>query len=223
MKKFLTIAAFLLSATLPLAAQEWSLGVHSGAFVFGDFVERRMRVGTPGGPTSTSSLILSASTRPGLTIDLERTLTHRFSFRVEGTFTRAPLAVEQRSSGNPVEIDAGELDVTTLSLPLVFHINRGGAFRFHLHGGPALALYRADPVENVDGAEPVFSGMQSEYGVIFGGGVAWWLSDRFAIEGNVSDIITTSPFDREDFPDAPGIQIERPQNGHATVGVRWRF
>ena len=223
MKKFLTIAAFLLVSALPATAQEWSLGVHSGAFVFGDFVERHMRVGTPEGPSSTSSVTLTADTRPGLTVDLQRELTGRWAVRVEGTFTRAPLAVETRTSGDPVEIDAGELDVTTLALPLVFHINRGGAFRFHLHGGPAVALYKAEAVENVDGAEPVFEDGQTEWGVSFGGGVAWWVSERFAIEGNVSDTITSSPFDREDFPDVPGIEIKRPQNGHATVGVRWRF
>lgn len=223
MKKFLTIASFLLLSTLPAAAQDWSLGVHSGAFVFGDFVERSMRVGNPGGPSTTTTIILTADTQPGLTVDLERTLTHRWAMRIEGTFTRAPLAVEQRSGGDPVEIEAGELDVTTIALPFVFRINRGGAFRFHLHGGPAAALYKAHAVENVNGAEPVFEGSQTEWGVIFGGGVAWWLSDQFAVEANVSDTITSSPFDRDDFPDAPGIDIKRPHNAHATVGVRWKF
>jgi opacity protein-like surface antigen len=223
MKKFLTIASLLLASTLPANAQEWSLGVHSGAFVFGEFVERRMRVGTPEGPISTSSIILTAETRPGVTVDLERSFAPRWAFRVEGTFTRAPLAAETRSDGDPVGIDAGQLDVTTLALPLIFRINPNGAFRFHLHGGPAVALYKADAVENVDGAEPVFEGRQTEWGLMFGGGVTWWLGDRFAVEGNVTDIITTSPFEREDFPDVPGIDIKRPQNGHATLGVRWRF
>jgi hypothetical protein len=53
--------------------------------------------------------------------------------------------------------------------------------------------------------------------------VAWWVSDRFAVEGNISDIVTSSPFDREDFPDVPGFDIPRPHNVHTTVGVRWRF
>jgi opacity protein-like surface antigen len=223
MKKFLTIASFLLVSTLPADAQDWSLGVHSGAFVFGDLVERRLRVGNPGGPISTTSIILTADTRPGLTVDLEHSFSPRWAVRAEGTFTRAPLAAEQRSGGNPVEIDAGELDVTTLSLPLIFRINPRGSFRFHLHGGPAVALYKAHAVENVDNAEPVFEGSQTEWGFLFGGGVAWWLSDRFAIEGNVSDTITSSPFEREDFPDVPGIDIKRPHNAHATIGLRWKF
>lgn len=223
MKKNLTIAALLLASALPLTAQDWSLGVGTGAFVFGDFVERRMRTGTPEGPSTTTSIILSAATRPGLSVDLERSLSDRWAIRLEGAFTRAPLGVEQKSEGDPIEIDAGELDVATFTLPIVFRINRNGAFRFHLHGGPALAMYRADAQENVEGADPAFEGTQNEWGVAFGGGVGWWLSDRFAVEGNITDIITSSPFARDEVPDVPGIEIKRPHNVHTTVGVRWRF
>lgn len=223
MKKILTVAAALLAISLPLSAQQWSVGVGTGVFVFGDFVERTMRVGNPGGPTSTSTVILSAGTRPGLSVDVERRLTHRLGLRLEGTFTRAPLGVEQNSGGDPVEIDTGDLDVATFALPIVFRTNRGGALRFTLHGGPALAVYRAHAVENVEGAAPAFEGTQNEWGVTFGGGAAWWLSDRFAIEANLTDIITSSPFDREDFPDVPGIDIKRPHNVHTTVGARWTF
>lgn len=224
MKKFLTIAPLLLAFTLPLTAQDWSFGAATGPFVFGDFVERTLRPGTGEGPTGTQTTVLTAGTRVGLAFDVERRFSDRWAMRVEGTFTRAPLAVEVQGGGDDgVEIDAGELDVSTWMVPLVFRINPRGTFRFHLLGGPAVAIYRAHAVDNVDGAEPVFEGTQAEYGVAFGGGVGWWFSDRFAVEGNITDTITGSPFKREQFPDVPGIDIPRPHNVHTTVGLRWTF
>jgi hypothetical protein len=56
-----------------------------------------------------------------------------------------------------------------------------------------------------------------------GAGLAWWTSDRFAIEANISDIVTSSPFSRDDFPDVPGFHIPRPHNVHTTVGGRWKW
>jgi hypothetical protein len=105
-------------------------------------------------------------------------------------------------------------------LPLVFRINRNGAFRFHVMGGPAMAVYRS---EGPAASDPVFEDTQNEWGVAFGGGVGWWLSDRFAIEGNLTDIITTSPFDEDDFPSSVNVEIPRPHNVHTTIGVRWAF
>jgi len=63
----------------------------------------------------------------------------------------------------------------------------------------------------------------NEWGVLFGGGVAWWISDRLAIEGNLTDIITTSPFSEMDDDDTPGITVKKPHNVHTTIGVRWRL
>ena len=105
----------------------------------------------------------------------------------------------------------------------LYRINPRGAFRFHVQAGPALALYHIDSGENAAGAEPAFEGTRQEWGVTFGGGVAWWMSDRFAIEGALTDTITTSPIDRADLPDVPGFEIPKPHNVHTTVGLRWKF
>lgn len=222
MKKKLTIAAALLAITLPAAAQDWSIGVHSGPFVFGDFVERRLRPSTGQGPTGTSTLTLSAATRAGLTIDLERDLAERWAVRVEGTFTRAPLAVKDQSDDDEFALDAGEVDVATFTLPVIFRINPRGAFRAHVMGGPAYAIYRITGRPNASGIT-VLDMTRGEFGLMAGGGIAWWTSDRFAVEGNFSDVVTTSPFERGDFPDTPGWSIPKPHNVHTTVGVRWRF
>lgn len=219
MKKFLSIAAVMLASTLPASAQNWSFGAATGPFVFGDFVERRIRVGNEQG-TSETVLILGAATRAGLAVDLERSFSERWAVRLEGTFTRAPLSLEADSDGEGAEINQGELDVSTFMLPLIFRINPNGAFRFHLLGGPAAAIYRATAEE---GEDPVFAGTEIEWGFAFGGGVAWWLSDRFALEGNITDTITGSPFEEEDFAGTPRIDIKRPHNVHTTVGLRWRF
>lgn len=222
MMKKLAVLALALASTLPLAAQTWSLGVGTGPFVFGDFVERTTRVGTGDGPSGEQTIILTAGTRVGLSVDLERRLTHRWAIRAEGTFTRAPLRSEQEGEGGGSELDAGHLDVATFMVPLVFRINRGGSFRFHLMAGPAYALYRGDAPEGPN-ARPVFDGTQARLGVAVGGGVGWWLSDRFAIEGNITDITTSSPFDEEDFPAIARVDIKRPHNVHTTVGLRWTF
>lgn len=215
------LALLLVAVALPLSAQDWSLGVGTGPFVFGDFLEITLRPGNDQGPENPGTLRLSAGTRAGLAVDLERSFSERFAVRLEGTFTRAPLSVRGEDDGT--ELDAGTLDVSTFMLPLVFRINPRGTFRFHVHGGPALALYHVETPENAVGGEPAFEGVKQEWGLAFGGGVAWWLSDRFAVEGNLADIVTSSPIDRENLPDVPGIDVPRPHNVHTTVGVRWRF
>lgn len=222
MKKKLTIAVALAVLAFPAAAQEWSLGVGTGAFVFGDFLERRLRAGTGQGPSDPTTLTLGAGTRAGLLVDLERTFTERWAVRFEGAFTRTPLTVRtEGDEGEGTEIGAGDMDVATFMVPLVFRINPRGSFRFHLLGGPAAAVYRIGEPDSPN-ADRAFDGTQIEYGVAFGGGVAWWLSDRFAIEANITDTITTSPIDDE-LDDEPGVEVPRPQNGHGTLGVRLRF
>lgn len=221
MKKILTTTAALLAITLPLTAQNWSIGVHSGPFVFGDFVERKVRpsVGQPGGDTVT--MTLSAATRAGLAVDIQRDFSERWGVRLEGTFTNAPLSLKEEGD-DALTFNAGEIDVTTVMLPIVFRINPKGSFRFHLMAGPAYAMYDFQPEANSGGISAI-SRSENEWGLALGGGVGWWMSDRFAVEGTITDIVTTSPFDRSDFPDVPGYTIPKPHNVHTTVGVRWRF
>lgn len=224
MMKTMAALALLLASSLPLMAQDWSVGVSTGPFVFGDFVERRVRPVNESGAEEPVTVTLSAATRAGLAVDIERSLSDRWAVRAEGTFTRAPLSVDvEGGTTEGVDVDAGHLDVSTFMLPVVFRINPRGSLRFHVMGGPAVALYHAQARENAQGSEPAFEGLQSEWGVAFGGGAGWWLSDRFAIEANLTDIVTSSPFDRKDFPDVPGIDIPRPHNVHTTIGARWKF
>src|SRR5688572_3952500 len=116
MKKNLTIPLLLLVCTLPASAQNWSLGIRSGAFVFGDFVERRLRPAAAEPGEDPVTYTLSAATRPGLAVDLERQLGERWAFRIEGTFATSPLTVEDDSE-NGTDIRSGDVDVTTLTAP----------------------------------------------------------------------------------------------------------
>ncbi len=220
MMKNLAVLLLALASALPLTAQNWSIGAGTGPFVFGDFLEREVRIsggGTSGGATNT----LSAGTRAGAAFDIERRINDRWAVRLEGTFTNAPLRLDISGGGDGSELDAGDLDVATFMLPLVFRINRNGAFRFHAMAGPAMAVYRGNPPNAA--SQPVFEGTQQEWGIAFGGGVGWWLSDRFAIEGNLTDITTTSPFEQDDFPAGERVDIPRTHNVHTTIGVRWMF
>ena len=219
MMKKLTIAALLLASTLPATAQDWSLGVSSGPFVFGDFFERTVRVGNEN-PTGEQTIVLSADTRAGLAVDLERSFSERWAIRAEGTFTRSPMTITQEGTTGEFEIDAGDLDVATFALPIVFRINPNGSFRFYLLGGPAMAVYK---LESPPTTQIGIDDTQTEFGVAFGGGVAWWLSDRFALEAKITDTITTSPLDEDEFNDTPGAEVKNPHNGHGTLGIRWRF
>ncbi|MGN6186224.1 MAG: outer membrane beta-barrel protein [Thermoanaerobaculia bacterium] len=219
MKKLLPATAVLLAITFPATAQNWSLGVGSGPFFFGDFEERRIRVGTPEGGADPVTLTLSAATRAGALVDIEHGFADRWAVRLEGSFTHSKLSIRDESDDDGVHIDSGDLDVTTLALPLVFRINPNGAFRLHLHGGPAMAMYRVK--SEATATQPSESETTNEWGVLYGGGVAWWISDQFAIEANASDITTSSPF--EDDEDTPGVTTKRPHNVHTTLGIRWKF
>jgi hypothetical protein len=218
MKKNLTITLLALACTLPAAAQDWSLGVRTGPFVFGDFLERRLRPAS-GESEEPTTLTLSAATRAGLSVDIEHGFAPRWAVRLEGTFTRAPLTIEDASQEG-TDIRAGDLDVTTFTLPLVFRINPRGSFRFHLYGGPAYAIYKFEAPTNRLG---VGTTTRSEWGLIAGGGLTWQIRESFGIEGSIADIVTTSPFDEGGIPDAPGFDVPRPHNVHTTVGIRYRF
>ncbi|HEU4522209.1 MAG TPA: outer membrane beta-barrel protein [Thermoanaerobaculia bacterium] len=213
----------LLLTTLPAQAQDWSIGVAAGPFVFGRFVERTVRVATPEG-SGTQTATLSADTRAGLSVDIERRISDRFAVRVEGTFSRAPLAIKgSERQDEAVEIPAGDIDVTTLMLPLVIRINPRGTFRFHVMGGPAAAAYRVTNRSNAAGTIPIFRGTRTEYGAALGAGMAWQWTNTFAVEVNITDINTSSPFREDEFGGLGTVDIERPDNLHSTVGLRYRF
>src|SRR6476469_7500660 len=138
-KKFLPLLLCLIA--YPAAAQDWSFGAGIGPFVFGDFVRRTLITGSED-PSGQQTTTLSAKTRPGISVDLERNLGgDRFAIRLEGAFTNAPLAVKGTSGSGGVALDAGKLRVTTLTAPLVLRLNPRGTFRFHVMGGPAYAAY----------------------------------------------------------------------------------
>jgi hypothetical protein len=220
LKRLLSILPVALFCT-PLAfAQDWSIGVGTGPFVFGDFAERTILVGTQGSahPVTTT---LAAATRPGLSIDLQHDLTPALALQLDFTLAEAPLAIRNRSGDESLSLDAGKIDVGTFSLPLVWRINRSGALRFHLGAGPAYAAYR---IRRRGGEARVFEGTRQRFGAMAAGGVAWQWTPRFAVEGEISDVVTSSPLERSDFGASPsGLRIPRPHNVHTTVGLRYRF
>jgi opacity protein-like surface antigen len=205
------------------SAQNWSFGAATGPFVFGDFVRRTLRTGTETG-TGEQTTKLSAKTRPGLSIDIERKLAPRIAVRLEGTFTHAPLAIKGRSDSG-VALDAGTLNVGTAMVPFVVRLNPNGSFRFHLMGGPAYAVYNIRNRSNATSTLRTFTGSRTRWGFAAGGGVAWQVRDRFAIEGQLTDISTKSPFRKNEFPAnaLARIEIPRTHNVHTTIGIRYGF
>jgi len=221
MRNSLHFLAALLLATTPLHAQNWSVGVGTGPFVFGRFVEKTSAIGTETGTTTTTAR-LSAATRPGLEADLERDFGRWLGVRVGAAWTYAPLRVKG-PGGAGIDIDAGHIGVTTISVPLLLNLNRG-ALRFHLMAGPAYALYHGNARGGGGTGFPLFEGTRGRAGAMAGGGVAWWWSNRFGVEGEITDTVTASPFRLEDVtPSAKGVRTVRPQNVHTTVGLRYRF
>lgn len=221
MRNALPFLAVLLLFTSAANAQNWSVGVGTGPFVFGRFVERTSTIGTEQG-TSTITSRLSAATRPGIDADVERDFGRWLGLRAGAAWTYAPLRIKG-SGGSGTTIDAGHIGVTTIVLPLVVNLNRG-SFRFHLMGGPAYALYHGNARGAGGTSFPIFSGTRGRAGGMAGGGVAWWWSNRFGVEGEVSDTVTSSPFRVEDIAaNGKGVQTLRPQNVHTTVGIRYRF
>jgi hypothetical protein len=219
MKRLLRLFAFCLLSATPLAAQNWSAGIGTGPFVFGEFVRRTTRTGTETSSTVTT-IRLTAAPRPGVVADIERAFNDRLALRLEGTFTDSKLSVKNKTGGG-VSLDAGKMDVTTWTMPLVFNFNRHGAFRVHIFGGPAYAIYK---IRNGSGTIQEFAGSRGRFGGAAGAGAQWWMSDDVAFEGNIEDIVTASPFERSDFPaSTTGLKISKPHNVHTTIGVRYRF
>ena len=215
-----TVLFFLSLAALPAFAQNWSFGAGAGPFVFGDFVRETLTPigGNIGQPTEVK---LTGKSRVGYTADIERDLNDRFALRLQASWTGSKLQVKSSSAGG-VSLDVGTLDVTTWMLPLVIRFNPRGTFRFHILGGPAYAMYDIKRQNTPAGVPDTFSGTRSNWGGAFGGGVAWWFNNRWALTGEIADIVTASPFTADEFH-ASKVEIPKPQNIHTTAGVRIRF
>jgi len=217
-----TITFFLLASfiAVPAHAQKWSFGAGAGPFVFGDFAKETFTPigGSTGDPTTVK---LTGKSTAGFTADIERAFNDRFAIRLQGAFTDSNLQVKSSSAGG-ITLDAGTLDVTTVTVPLVIRFNPRGTFRFHIFGGPAYAMYKIKLENTPAGIPDTFSGTQSNWGGAVGGGVEWWLSDRWALTGEISDIVTASPFHEDDF-NGSKVDIPKPQNIHTTAGIRIRF
>lgn len=217
-----TVVFFLFAslAALPVLAQGWSFGAGIGPFVFGDFAREKLTPigGNVGEPTTVK---LTGKAGAGYTADFERDFNGRFALRLQGAFTNSKLQVKSSSAGG-VSLDAGTLDVTTLTLPLVIRFNPHGTFRFHIYGGPAYAMYEIKRENTPAGVPDTFSGTRSNWGGAVGGGVEWWFSDRWAGTGEIADIVTESPFKDDDF-NGSKVEIPKSQNIHTTVGIRIRF
>jgi len=206
---------------LPAIAQDWSLGVATGPFVFGKFAERTKLANVGNPDQASTTLKLSAATRPGLLIDVERNLNDRFAVRLQSTFTEAPLKLKSASGGG-VALDSGKIDVTTFTLPLLIRINPHGTFRFHIKGGPAYAVYHVKQ-EFTSASAPPFHGTRGRLGGMAGAGIEWSWTKRFSVEGEILDIVTSSPLEKSDFIAPSSVRIPKAQNEHATAGVRYHF
>src|ERR1041385_2630752 len=106
MRNSLPFLAALLFVTPAAHAQNWSVGIGTGPFVFGRFVERTSTVGTEQG-TATITSRLSAATRPGVDADLERDFGRWLGIRLGAAWTYAPLRIKSGSGSTGATIDAG--------------------------------------------------------------------------------------------------------------------
>jgi outer membrane protein with beta-barrel domain len=222
-QKTLLVIALAAAASAPLRAQSWSVGGGAGPFIFGRFVERTVTINTETGSATTHSR-LSAETRAGGEADIERGLNRWLALRLEGTWTRSPLRIKSATGDQGVTIDAGRLNLTTLTLPLVIRFNPNSALRFHVLGGPAYAMYNVH--RRAAGGEtlPLFEGTRGRWGGAGAVGAEWWWTKDFAVEWQAQEILTSSPFRIDDFaPASQGIHIPKPRNGHTTIGIRYRF
>ena len=225
MRSVVLLLAALFLAPAPARGQgSWTLAGGSGAFVFGDFVEIHTTIENELDRLKVEET-LSASTRAGLQVQIGRWLDERWSIRADGTFVRAPFTVQTASNEESgVALEAGEIDVVTVALAAAFRFNRGGRLRPYLFAGPAWTSYTIDRTEET-GAPPVFTGSRSELGGVAGAGLEWWWSDRFAVRGEISDTLTPSPFEREDFPavNEHELEISDVHHIHTVVGALYRF
>ncbi|HMC20869.1 MAG TPA: hypothetical protein VKL19_03385 [Thermoanaerobaculia bacterium] len=221
-KTFLALAIVAIWSTTA-RSEAWSLGIATGPFIFGHFLQRTVTINNETGSATTTSR-LSAATRAGAAVDVERHLNDWLAVRLEGTWTRAPLRIKSKSGDQGVTIDAGRLNVTTFVVPLVVQFNRKGALRFQVMGGPAYALYDVHRRAGGGTTFALFEGTRARWGGAGAVGAAWWWNSRFSLEWQAREIITTSPFRVSDVASSPqGIRIPKPHNGHTTIGIRYRF
>jgi hypothetical protein len=219
----LPFALLLAASSLPARGEGWSIGAGIGPFVFGYFAERTTHVGNDAGSGTTTSK-LSAQTRPGGSADVEHDFNDWLGIRLDAAWTRAPMKVKSSGSSG-VTFEAGHASITTIALPLVVQLNRHGSFRIHLAGGPAYGFYNMKARGGGGTSLPLFEGTRGRWGGVAGGGVTWWMNDQLAIEGQIDDIITSSPFRRSDFgaDTLGGVKIPKTHNVHTTAGIRYRF
>ena len=220
-KSLLVLLAAASLIAVPATAQQWAFGAGAGPFIFGDFVRETLKPVTPAGTGDPTEVKLTGKSRIGFSADLERAINDRFAVRLEGAWTDSKLQVKTASAGG-ISLEAGALKVTTIMLPLVIRFNPRGTFRFHILGGPAYAMYDIKPQNVPAGTEDTFGGTRDRWGGAIGGGVAWWISNRWALEGQITDIITSSPFDRSEFT-GQNVDVPNSQNVHTTAGIRVRF
>ena len=221
MRKILPVTAVSLVLAVP-SFVGWSVGAGAGPFVFGMFAERTTKISNEGGEVISRSR-LSAATRLGGTADVEHSIGDRFAVRLEASWTRAPMRIKS-SGGTGVSFDAGHASVTTVALPILFTLNPHGTFRFHVGAGPAYGFYEMTARKGGGVSLPLFDGTRGRWGATAGGGIEWWLSDRFAVEAEGTDIVTSSPFRRADFgTQFGGLKIPKTHNVHTTAGIRYRF
>jgi len=144
--------------------------------------------------------------------------------RLEATWVRSPLRIKSKSGDQGTSIDAGRMNLTTFVVPVVFRINPNGALRFAVMGGPAYAFYNIHRQASSGASLPFFAGTRGQWGGAGAVGVEWWWRRSFAVEWQAEEIVTSSPFRAADFgAAAQGIHIPKPQNGHTTIGIRYRF
>ena len=223
MRKTLLAIGVLILISAVGRGESWSIGAGTGPFIFGHFAERTVTVMNETG-MAPSKTRLSAATRPGAVADIERDFADRWAIRLEVTWARAPLRIKSASGNQGVTLDAGHVNVTAIAAPLIFRINARRALRFELLGGPAYALYNVHRRAGGGVTAPLFEGTRGRWGGAAGAGAAWWWSPHFAVEGRVQDIVTSSPFRATDIvASGKGVHIPKPQNGHTTVGIRYRF
>ncbi len=225
------LAFLLLSLVCPLlqagASEDWAIGVGTGPFIFGSFAETRSTI-TNGEDRVNLTNSLSASTRAGLVLTVERFFNDRLSLRVESAGTSAPLAVktEQEGSEGSISLDVGDINVLTFAIPLTFRFNRGGSFRPLIFAGPAYAMYDIDRNENIANSVPLFEGTRGRLGAQAGAGLEWRLhGGRFFFRAEIADLITESPLKKSDFSGTlpRRLELNSPHNVHTSLGINYRF
>ena len=229
MRRLVLLSLAIVLLTTGIHADDWAVGVSTGPFVFGNFAEST-RVISNEEQTVEITSTLSAATRAGARVELERFFNQQFSARLEATFTDTELSVKSETDDDPdsdgVTLDVGELSVTTIEIPIAWRINRSDRFRVQVFIGPAVAMYDLDPQIAVGGvAVPLFEGSRTRWGGVAGAGVEWFWGEKWAARATISDLVTSSPLERSDFGPRPVRRLDIPKthNVHTAFGVLRRF